>query len=139
MTLQPSTIKQTVLGWNIMFGGSKSQAELAFLCGKFLQHLNHIYSDAEFVIAAGLVERETQFFPTVKQMLDCRESVQQIRQEQIGDMTLKALPEETGNYTIEELEQNSARLKNIAEMLSGNMSMKDAIAANEKLVKYARQ
>lgn len=139
-TLNPLTVKSAVEGWNTMFAGKKTEAELAFLCGKFMQHLVNVYSDREFRVAAGMVERETNFFPTVKQMLDVRESVQQIRQRQVSaDLSRKALPEETDNLTDEEIAQNQKRIEIIKKQLAGEMTMEEAEKEQRKLVTYARQ
>lgn len=140
MELTAKTVKDAVVGWNVMFAGNKSNAELSFLCGKMMQHLAHVYSDEMFKVAAGLVERETNFFPTVKQMLDVRESSQQIRQRQIAtDLSRKALPEETGNLTEEEIEQNQQRIEIIRKQLSGKMSMEEAEKEQRKLTTYTRK
>ena len=139
MELTPKTVKETVTGWNIIFPGNRSDAELAFLCGKFYQHLWPVYSNEDFVVAAGLTERETHFFPTIKAMLDVRESVHQIRQRQISadQKALKALPEETGNLTPEEIEQNKKRVEIIKLQLAGDLTMEEAEAAQKKITTYA--
>jgi hypothetical protein len=140
MELKPKTVKNVVVGWNVMFAGHKSSEELAFLCGKFMQHLRSVYSDEAFRIAAGLVERETNFFPTVKQMLDVRESVNQIRQKHIAaDLSRKALPEETGNLTEDEIAQNLKRIEIIKKQMAGKMSMEAAEREQKKLTTYTQR
>lgn len=139
-SLKPKTVEMVVKGWDVLFPGNKDRGQLAFLCAKFMQHLSPIYSDEEFKVAAELVEKETNFFPTVKQMIDCRESVHQVRQKQIaGDMALKALPEETGNLTEDEVGQNQKRLDIIVRQLAGEISMEEAVKEQQKLTTYARK
>lgn len=137
-TLKPETVKNTILGWNILFGGQRSNAELAVICGKFMKALEPVFNDAEFVVAADLVERETRFFPTIKEMMDCRESVQQIVESRPADYSLPALPEETDNLTEEEIQQNQRKIEIIKKMLCGEMTIEQAEAEQQLLVVFAR-
>lgn len=77
MILQPSTVSKVVKGWDLLFAGKRNKEELAFVSAKFFKAFRGVYSDENFKLAADTVERETDFFPTIKSMLDVREVVYQ--------------------------------------------------------------
>lgn len=135
--LKPKTVQQTVQVWNILFGGQRSDAELAVICTRFFEALEHVYSDESFIQAAKLVEKETSFFPTIKNMMDVRESANQIR-DRIASAERLSLPEETENLTEEEITQNQRKIEVIKKMLCGEMSMAEAEIEQKKLTHYSR-
>lgn len=136
-TLTPETVKKTIVGWNVLFGGQRSNAELAVICGKFMKAFEPVYSDAEFAVAADMVEKETRFFPTIKEMMDCRESVRQVVEAKPGNYSLLALTDETNNLTDAEIEQNQRKIEIIKKMLCGELTMDQAEAEQIKLTKFA--
>ena len=137
-TLKIETVRQVVKVWNVLFGGQRSGDEQKIISAKFHEALAPAYSNEAFLCAARMVEKETNFFPTIKNFLDVRESVHQLEQRQANYET-KALPEETGNLTDEEVEQNHQRIEIIKKQLAGEMSMEEAVMAQKKLVTYVRK
>jgi hypothetical protein len=123
-----------------MFPGSRDKGQLVFLCAKFMDHCRSVYNDQQFLAAARMVERDSRFFPTVADIIAVRDSVYQQHQAQIAaDMTRKVLPEETGNFTEEEVEQNQGKLEIIKKMLCGELTMEQAEAEQWKLTTYTRR
>jgi hypothetical protein len=140
MKLKPKTVADCVFGWNIMFSGNKSDAEKAFIANKMYSHFMPIFSDEMFKNAAYLVEKETNFFPTIKQIMDLKESAEQKTEIQlISDPSVKRLTEETGNITQEEIDINLQRIEIIKNMLIGSLSMEDAQKKQESLRNYAKK
>lgn len=137
--LKPETVKKVVSVWNILFGGQRSQAEQAVICAKYYQAFSPIYNDKTFLLAAEMVEKEVKFFPTIKDIIDVRESVQQISESKPSDYSLTAITDDAGEMTPEIIEQNMQRMKVINDMLAGKMSMDDAVAEQAKLKTYARR
>ena len=137
MKLKPETVAKTVKGWNVLFGGNRKDAELAFISQEFFKALLPVYSDEAFTLAVDMVKKETRFFPTIKEMMDLSGSVQQVR-ERIANYERLALPEETGDKTPEELEQEQERLNIILLQLQGALSMDEALERQSKLTTYAR-
>ena len=136
MKLNPKTIADMVFGWNIMFSGNKSDAEKAFISAKMYDHFLPIFSDETFRIAARMIEKETNFFPTIKQIMDFKEAAEQKRDIQIAfDPSIKRLTEETGNISQEEIENNLKKVEIIKKQLAGELSMEEALEQQER-IKY---
>ena len=139
MRLDPRTVKRVVVGWNVMFCGKKSEAELAFFCGKVMHHLLPVFSNEQFLVAADMVERETSFFPTIKQLLELKESAFQAASQQLQqDLNQKRLAEQTVNLTPEEVERNLQHLEIIKRMLAGDLSMDEAVSQQDRIKFFAQ-
>jgi len=137
--LKPETVKSTVMVWNIIFSGQKSEAELAVIGAKFHQSLHTVYGDESFRKAAELVEREVGFFPTIKDMMSVRNSANQIvERDAISNYAVKALPEETDNLTPEEIEINLKKIQIIKRMLCGEITVAQAEKEQSELTHFAR-
>ena len=109
MNLKKQTVAVTIAGWSLMFPGKRGPDELEFLSVKFFGSLKNTYNDKTFKIAADMVERETAFFPTIKSMLDVRNSVYQ-KTDALIDHMQKALPESTDNsLTPQEIANNKKK------------------------------
>ena len=138
MRLNPNTVKTVVVGWNVMFSGKKSEAELAFFCGKLMHHLLPVFSNEQFLVAADMVERETSFFPTIKQLLDLKESAFQASSRQAQDLNQKRLSVQTSNITPEEVARNLRHLEIIKKMLAGDLSMEEAVRQQDRIKYFAQ-
>lgn len=137
--LSPQTVNAVVKTWDIMFGGKRSIDEIDVLTAKFYQTFRSLFSDKEFLLAAEMAEKETKFFPTIKEIIDCKESVQQVIESRPADYNLPALTDDAGDMSPEVIEQNEKRLQVIKDMLCGKMSMGDAVNAQEKMKVYAKE
>lgn len=135
-TLNPSTIKKTVTGWNILFPGTREDAQLAFICTKIMEHCSGVYTDEQFRIAATMVERDSKYFPVPADLIAVRDQVYQKHQSRVAQ-TKNLLPEET-ELSLEEVERNKRKIEIIRRQLAGKMTMTDAIAEQKKLVGYAK-
>jgi hypothetical protein len=133
--LQPKTLKSMINSWNILFGGNRSDAEKAIICTKFYQALKDVFSNEAFMLAAAMVEKETRFFPTIKDIMDCRESVNQ-RLESRPDYSRKAIASDAGELSPEIIKQNEKRLRVIRDMLCGKMSIGEAVDTQKRLQYY---
>lgn len=131
MSLNPNVVAKIVKGWSMIFPGNRTAEELAFISAKFHKALTPVYNDKAFIIAAEMIELETEYFPTIKGMSDLRNAVYQVRDQQIAT-DLKALPEET-DLTEEEIERNKEKVKIISDMLAGKMNIEEAIKRQKAL------
>lgn len=139
MKLQFETVRKVVDVWTLIFPGNRSDAELEIIYSVFFKTLIPIYNEAEFKIAANMIVLETEFFPTVAGMVKLKNSVYQKAQAlPAGNNNLKALPEETGNLTPEEIKQNLKRIEIIRKQLAGELTMEQAEAEQNKLTTYSR-
>lgn len=138
MKLQPTTVSDIIQGWNIMYPYPKNKAEEAFISAKFYKALRHAYSDEAFRMAAEMVEGEVDHFPTISHMKRLVNAVaEKITRDR--DLSTALLPEETGNHTPEEIENNLKKLEIIKRMLTGELSMEDAEAEQKKITTYVQQ
>ena len=138
MKLKTQTVSKIIKGWNVLFGGNRKEAELAYIATEFYKALSPVFSDEAFTLAADMVKQETRFFPTIKEMMDLSTSVHQVIEHRANYERL-ALPEETGNKTPEELQQEQERLEIILLQLQGALSMDEALERQKKLTTYARK
>jgi len=135
MTLSPNVVATVVKGWSMIFPGKKEPEELAFISAKFCKSLSSAYNDHTFQIAAELVERETEFFPTIKAILDVRDNAYRLRKRAIESRDSALLPEETG-ITAEEEAENLEKLNIINKMLAGKLSISEAVKAQDEIKHY---
>jgi len=102
---------------------------LEILEATFYKLMQRTFSDDTFLIAADMVLREIKFFPVPKDLFDLRNSVYQAyenRKALVAQQNVKQLPEETGDLTPEEIEQNERSLEIIKQQISGQLSMEEA-------------
>lgn len=131
--LSPKTIKKVVSTWNLLFSGNKTEPEQAVICAKFWKACQGVYNDETFLLAAEMVEKEVRFFPTIKDMMDVRNSVYQSAEARKPDYSRPAITEEAGCSTPEEEEKNRRRVEIMVSMLAGQLSIEEAIKEQNKL------
>lgn len=136
--LRPETIEKVVKVWNVTFPGDRGKDEQKIISGRFHKALSTVFNDFEFLDAAAAVEKQVEFFPTVKHFMDVRDQVFAARQRKAAGKH-KALPEETDNLTPEEIEQSREKVKIISDMLAGKLSIDDAVKRQEAITTYARR
>ena len=85
-----------------------------------------------------MVERETSFFPTIKQLLDLKESAFQASSRQAQDLNQKRLSVQTSNITPEEVARNLRHLEIIKKMLAGDLSMEEAVRQQDRIKYFAQ-
>lgn len=122
-----------------MFPGQRSTAELAFLSAKYMSHFVGVFSEEEFQVAVRLVEETVTYFPTPKHILDVKDAAHRMMERKAISRQTLALPEETDTLTPEEIAQNQEKMQVITDMLTGKMTMDEAVARQEKMTVWAQQ
>ncbi len=127
--INQSLINGTVAGWNIIFAGNKSEAELEFFSRKLKQHLDGTYNDEEFKIAALLVEKKTRFFPTVADLVEVEDEVyEETKRRENPKPRLTWDGSDLPEMTDEEAELNLKRINIIVGQVTGKYTQAQAMA-----------
>lgn len=135
--ISQALINGTVAGWNIIFAGNKSEAELEFFSRKLKQHLDEVYNDEEFKVAALLVEKKTRFFPTIADLVEVEDEVyDEIKRRANPKPRLTWDDNKLPEISDEEAALNLKRLEIIVGQLSGKYSHEEALARQAYLKEY---
>jgi hypothetical protein len=136
--LRIEVVRHVVKTWCVTFPGAKTDDEKEIISAKFHTALAPLFNEEEFLDAARAVEKHVEFFPVLKHFLDVRDQVFAARQRKAAG-SHKALPEETDNLSPEEIEQNLEKVQIISDMLTGKLSIDDAVKRQEAITTYARR
>lgn len=134
--LRIEVVRHVVKVWSVTFPGTRSDDEKEIITSRFFDALSPLFNEPEFLDAARAVEKQVEFFPVVKHFLDVRDQVFSARQRRSSSKAL-ALPEETGNFTEEEIEQNQRKMEIIKNMLAGKLSIDEAERMQAELVTFS--
>lgn len=136
--LRIEVVRHVVKTWSVTFPGAKTDDEKEIISAKFHTALAPLFNEEEFLDAARAVEKQVEYFPVLKHFLDVRDQVFAARQRKAAGKQ-QALPEETDNFTPEEIEQNREKAAIIKQMLAGKLSIDEAVKRQEALTTYARR
>jgi hypothetical protein len=116
--------------------GQRSREQLSAITAVFIEHYE-MTSREVFAVAGRLVEKQCDFFPTVKNIDKAiSDAVAVVGRKR--DLEQKALPEETGGITEDEIAQNQKRIDIIIRQLSGELSLEEAMEQQQQLTTWAQ-
>lgn len=116
--------------------GQRSREQLSAITAVFIEHYE-MTSKEVFAVAGRLVEKQCDFFPTVRNIDKAiSDAVAVVGRKR--DLEQKALPVETGDLTEEEIEQNQERINIITRQLAGELSLEEAMEQQTKLTTYVK-
>ena len=132
MKLTIEIVRKVVKGWVMIFPGKRSPEELDYITAKYLQQLKGTYNTEQFIRAAELAERETEFFPTIHLLLSMRTSAYQVAASKPMACGVKRLEEET-KFTDGEIALNLKKIQVLTKVALGEMSVKEGLEKQKEL------
>lgn len=139
--LDITAVRQTIYNWGLVRFRSAGYgpAQLDMLAAEYLEDLeSENVTLRQFEAAARLVRKRCRFFPVMAEILEC---VAEYRRGPASMLTFNEgvktaqIEESTTNgknWTEAEIARNKARVYHITAMLSGRISMDDAVLAVER-------
>ena len=129
-----SMVKKAVYSWSIKNReAGYTNDQLAFLSREYFEDLqSEGVTSRQFEAAEKDVRKRCRFFP---KMADFLEAVQRVREKPPAiEYDQEQLPDTTSNHdlTHEEIARNKERIKHITDMLSGKLTMDQAVEAQDK-------
>lgn len=121
--LSPETVGRIMKTWDVIFPGSRTDAELNIISLKFFTKLAPFYSDQAFVVASELVEDEQEFFPTIAHMRKMQLATVDKMNRDSGQLLL---PQSVDDLTDEEIALNKKRIKIFLRQCYGKLTQEEA-------------